>query len=341
MTEFSQLSSKAQIYRLRQTAFQALKAYPFEVRRLSLLNHGFNTTFRVDDTENNKYALRLNVNSRRSIENVSAEVGWLDALARDTDIPVVKPLRTREDQILQMVQVPGMEEAIPSALFAWIPGPLLGERKSPEMYRQLGQVAARLHQHASSWKLPEGCALPTTTSIYLGDRVVLFDQEGQDNLNDDQLQLFKNVADRAQETLNGIYARGGQTFAIHTDLHSDNLKVWKRTLQVFDFDDCATGHPIQDIANALYYQIGFPERDVYRAAFQEGYSEMLPWTFDDTEIEALKAGRAILLANDVLKNLNPDIRKYIPRFLERTTGRMTHWLEHGSYCNPAEGPYPQ
>ena len=50
MTEFSQLSSKAQIYRLRQAAFQALKAYPFEVRRLTLLNHGFNTTFRVDDT---------------------------------------------------------------------------------------------------------------------------------------------------------------------------------------------------------------------------------------------------------------------------------------------------
>ncbi|GEM48460.1 phosphotransferase enzyme family protein [Deinococcus cellulosilyticus] len=341
MTEFSQLTAKAQIYRLRQAAFQALKAYPFEVKRLTVLNHGFNTTFRVDDTEGNKYALRINVNSRRSIENVNAEVAWLDALARETDIPVVKPLRTRDGEILQMVQVPGMEEPVPSALFDWIPGPLLGDRKSTALFRQLGQVTAKLHQHASSWQLPEGCALPGTTSIYLGDKVVLFDQEGQDNLNDEQLQLFSTVADRAQTALDGIYARGGQTFPLHTDLHSHNIKVWKKTLQIFDFDDCAMGHPIQDIANALYYQIGFPEREAYHAAFQEGYAEVLPWTFDDAEIEALKAGRAILLANDVLKNLNPDVRKYIPRFLERTTGRMKHWLEHGSYCNPAEGTDPQ
>ncbi|GGJ37506.1 phosphotransferase enzyme family protein [Deinococcus roseus] len=344
MTEFSQLSGKAQIHRLRKVAFEALGAYPFEVKKLSTLNHGFNTTFRVDDTAGHKYALRINVNSRRTTENVQAEMAWLEALAADTDIPVVKPIRTSAGPILQMLEVPGFADPLPSALFEWIPGPLLGDRLSRNgvsLVHQLGQVTAKLHQHASGWTLPAGCALPTTTSIYLGDQIVLFGEVGAAHLSAEQQDLFQNAADLAQGTLDRIYQQENQPFPIHTDLHSHNLKVWRGDLQVFDFDDCALGHPVQDVANAIYYLNGFKERDAYQEAFQQGYAEVLPWTFQDSDIEVLMAGRGLLLANDVLVNLNPEVRKYIPEFLNKTTRRMTHWLEQGTYRNPAQETYPQ
>ena len=84
-SEFAALTSGQQVHQLRAVALEALRAYPLEVNRLSLLSHGFNTIFRVDDARGQKFALRLNVNSRRSLENVRAELAWLEALNRETD----------------------------------------------------------------------------------------------------------------------------------------------------------------------------------------------------------------------------------------------------------------
>ena len=78
---FEDLSTAAQVARIRRTAFAALADYPLEVARLRLLNHGFNTTYRVDTTDGRRFALRINVNSRRSPQNLAAEVAWLTALA--------------------------------------------------------------------------------------------------------------------------------------------------------------------------------------------------------------------------------------------------------------------
>lgn len=334
MTPFEHLSSRAQMHRLRQVALKALEAYPFEVRKLTVINHGFNTTFRVDDTSGKKYALRINVNSHRTIANVQAEMAWLDALSRETDLAVVKPVRTTEGHLMQMLEVPGLSGMRPIALFEWIPGPLLEDKVSVPIVRQLGEVTAKLHVHARQWSLPEGCALPVSNKIYLGDEVVLFDERGAEHLSRAQQNLFETASEKASAVLDGIWSREGTPIPIHTDLHDGNLKVWRNVLQVFDFDDCAFGHPVQDVANVLYYQITYPEREACHQAFIEGYQQVTPWTFDDTEIEALKAGRALLLINDVLRNLNPDIRKHVGGFLERTTQRMTLWLEEGTYRSP-------
>jgi hypothetical protein len=64
-SEFAALTSRRQVNKLRAVALKALRAYPLEVKRLSLLSHGFNTIFRVDDARGQKFALRLNVMARR------------------------------------------------------------------------------------------------------------------------------------------------------------------------------------------------------------------------------------------------------------------------------------
>ena len=86
MRAFEDLSRRAQVARLASTARQALRASPIEVRRLQLVSHGYNTIFRVDTVDGRKFALRLNVNSNRTPQQLRAEIAWLTALATDTDL---------------------------------------------------------------------------------------------------------------------------------------------------------------------------------------------------------------------------------------------------------------
>ncbi len=117
--------------RLRPVALAALAHYPVEVARLRLLNHGFNTTFRVDTTDGRRFALRLNVNSRRTPQNLAAEAAWLAALAADTELWVPVPQSTREGALTTEVFSPDLGRSLPVALFSWLPGSDLGDDATP------------------------------------------------------------------------------------------------------------------------------------------------------------------------------------------------------------------
>jgi Ser/Thr protein kinase RdoA (MazF antagonist) len=77
---------RGQVALLRPTAREVLRQYPIEVASLRVLDHAFNTTFRVDTTDGRRFALRLNVNSRRTDAFIGAEMAWLAALSEETDL---------------------------------------------------------------------------------------------------------------------------------------------------------------------------------------------------------------------------------------------------------------
>ena len=101
---FEDRSVRGQVARLRPLAVEVLRRYSIDVAALRLLNHGFNTTFRVDTTDGRRFALRLNVNSRRTDSFIGAEMAWLAALAEETDLWVPIPQRTLDGALLTHVR---------------------------------------------------------------------------------------------------------------------------------------------------------------------------------------------------------------------------------------------
>jgi Ser/Thr protein kinase RdoA (MazF antagonist) len=329
--QFAALSTRQQVNKLRAVALEALRAYPLEVKRLSLLSHGFNTIFRVDDARGQKFALRLNVNSRRGLENVRAELAWLEALKRETDlhVPVVVP--TRDGQVLQSLEHENSPRTLLSALFEWIPGPDIGERLSDQVVEDLGELTAKLHLHASSFQLPAGCELPTTESILYDMPHHLFEMS-HEHLSDSRLEVFRRGAELTQAVSDMVWERQAPR-VIHTDLHQWNLKRYRNRISVFDFDDTAMGQPIQDLATSLYYLRGEKNSEGFRPALERGYSRIASWpAASEYELEALLAARGLLLANDVISNLNPEFQAMIPSFMEKTENRMRNFLENGVYA---------
>jgi len=69
-------------------ANQALESYPLHIKELALINNEYNATFKVTTKDGTHYSLRVNVNSPRSIENLKAEIAWVNFLRDDARVKV-------------------------------------------------------------------------------------------------------------------------------------------------------------------------------------------------------------------------------------------------------------
>jgi Ser/Thr protein kinase RdoA (MazF antagonist) len=333
--DFIALSKRAQVARMRSVAVEALRAFPVAVDRLTLLQHGFNTTFRIDTTDGRKLAMRINVNSRRSPANIAAEVQWLDALARETDLVVAAPLRTIDGRLTTVVHSPDLGRELSVTVFSWLNGRDLGEAPTLEKSRAVGVAMAKLHDHAATWRPTNGAELSLFDDPFwtLPDRLT----PANLGIESDDLSVLRTMVDRSASTMARLFAAGSAQ-PIHTDLHDWNVKWYRGRLSVFDFDDSGIGLPLQDLAVATYYRR--PEHDHVDALF-EGYVSVrsLP-EMSVEDFETLVAHRNLLLLNDLLVTTNAEHRAIIPNFTRNTVTKLRNFLDTGVYRHDLEGLLP-
>ncbi len=329
---FASLSNRAQVGRLRLTALAALREYPLEVSRLRLLNHGFNTTFRVDTADRRKFALRLNVNSRRSSQQLRAETAWLEALSEDTALRLPTPQPTRSGHLTTMVSSPDLGRDLPATLFSWLPGEDLGDAATPAQMREVGATAAILHQHALHWAFPADAALVSLESPLMDSpNNFLADHEF---LTSERRETIDAAFTQVSAALKTLFAKDIPR-ALHADLHNWNLKWSRGQLYVFDFDDSGVGVPMQDLAIAAYY---LRDQDALEAAMLEGYREVAPLPpFTPAEYEAVVAGRNLVLLNDLLVNTTADLRTLLPRYTANSVTKLRAYLESGVFRHEVPG----
>lgn len=312
-----------------------LDDHPFEVRSIRLLTHGFNTTFRVDTAEGERFALRIAVNSRRAPEHLRAEVAWLGALARDTDLRLPVPQHSTSGEVIVDRWCEVLGRSTPSVLFSWLPGPDLGDRARPEQIRAAGRATAVLHAHAAEWRLPDDAALPSIASILMetpnrfGDDLPLLTDAVRAVID----ESFRAIQGHFDALLDGVPLQ-----PLHADLHTWNLKWWQGELEVFDFDDSGLGAPAQDLAISTYY---LRDDDRLVDALLDGYTaeRALP-SFTDEQFEAVVASRNLVLLNDILVTENAEFRAFADRYVANAVAKLRHYLETGRYRHDVPGVVP-
>ena len=330
--DFDQRSQRSQVARLRPLALQALAAYPLEVRGLRLLHHGFNTTFRVDTAGGERYALRLHVNSRRTRGQIGAEMAWLAALARDTDLVLPVPQPRRDGALFGQVWSEDLGRELPAALFSWLPGRNLGDRATPAQLRAVGQAAATLHAHARRWSLPPGTGLITLDTPLMDSPNTLAAEHPL--LTPECREVIGLVWTRVTDTLGRLF-QADTPRPLHADLHAWNLKWHRGQLAVFDFDDSGIGVPVQDLAIAAYYLRPRAELEEALLSGYAGVAALPPCSPPD--FESLIAGRNLVLLNDLFSTTTAEIRALLPRYLPNTVTKLRHFLESGTYRHDLPG----
>lgn len=325
MRDFDTLTNRGRARRLRQLALVALQEYPLDVSRVRLVTNSFNAIFRVDTPEE-KYLLRVcrSTQTEGGHEQLAAETAWLAALRRDTDLAVPEPVATRDGALMVTAESPGVPEPRHCVLFSWLPGRDLDHRLTPANVAKLGALAARLHNHAASWEPPAGFSIQQYDQVLPPvEPAILFDEEFESLLPAGRRDVFMAAAERVEEAIEHLQASGEPMRVIHGDLHRWNAKIFRGRLSAFDFEEIIWGWPVQDIAITLYYFHGEAEYGVLRAAFRQGYETVAPWPERyDGEIDRFIAGRALVLANGVLQDVDPEWREAAPRYMERTEARL-------------------
>lgn len=323
---FVDLSVRQQVHRLRRVAFDALAQFPIDVTGLRLLSHAYNTSFRVDTADGRRFALRINVQSRRRPEWIAAEMAWQEAIARDTPLWVPAPQRTRDSGLTASVWFEPLGRHLTAVLYSWLPGRDLGDTVTPAQMGQVGRAMAMLHTHAESWPLPAGTDLPLFDDALFG----LPDQmTGSPHITDGDRALLADVLVAAQEHHAAMYA-GATPIPLHADLHQWNTKWWRGRLSVFDFDDSGRGVPMQDLAISAYYVRRLDR--ALEAALHDGYAALRPLPdVASPTYEANLATRNLVLLNDVLTTTNAETRAALATYVPSSVARLRHWLDTGEY----------
>lgn len=320
---FDRLTPRGRARRLRPLVLAALARYPVQVRRLRLVANHLNAVFRADLAGGGTLAVRVALPGWRTEADLRAEVAWLEALARDTEIGAPAVVRTACGSPFATATGDGVPGARRCLVTSWIPGRPLADDLSAANVHRLGALSARLHLHAAAWRVPAGFAAARMDSVCArGEPWVVSGG------------VFAEAERRVASELAALWAGPEPPRVIHGDLNQDNVKVWRGQLRPLDFEDVALGYPVQDIAltfqDLLFYcGLGQQEYLVAREAFAEGYAALARWPEAHAgQIDAFIAARLLWRANYAARFQGGGA------FLDRVSARLRDFLRTGTVQRP-------
>ena len=254
---------------------------------ISLINHSENLTYRIDDPSGQKTALRVHRVGYQSRENILSEISWMNDLQQEANIQTPQASPGTDGELIQTVRMPGMVDRR-CVRFQWIDGQTPEETgqydQLSEPFVQLGEITARLHQHARHWQRPDHF-----------DRQC-WDEEGTigknpiwgrfvdgPGLNSGDRRLLNRCADLVRERLRHFGRSEDRFGLIHADMRLANLMFHHGNIRVIDFDDCGSGWFLYDLGTAFSFIEDRPEVPELVHAWVRGYREVLPLSAEEEE----------------------------------------------------------
>jgi len=278
---FCSLSPDEQVEKLETLARKALDSWGLDHTELWLLKYRENCVFGVYEMETGtKYALRIHRPGYHSDAALNSELKWMEALHAE-GIPSPEVIHTSDQKLMVSVKVDEVPEPRVRDLLGWIEGGVLGNIEGGDTasadevkanYRMAGQIAARIHNQAEHWHLPDGFQRQIMDGEGLVGKSGYFgDFRTHPDLTLEQLNLLKNAADIVSRDLERFGKTPDKFGLTHADFLPENLLIKNNRVRIIDFDDCGFGWYMMDIATALYFLRGEESYDVAREGLIEGY----------------------------------------------------------------------
>jgi Ser/Thr protein kinase RdoA (MazF antagonist) len=345
---YEELTYLGQVRRLRRTAQLALREYGLAGARLKLLAHGENTTFRIDAPNltpvkavdglyvEHRYLLRVHRPDYQTPDSIASELEWLAALRREAALPVPEPVPTSDGKLLTQITSPGIPQPRSCSLFRWMRGRLIRQDFRLSHFRALGQLMARLHQHAAHWSLPPGFTRRNW------DWEGLFGDKAGFNLSASDVwalvpqpyrKPFEAVGGQMRRVMDRL-GQGPDAFGlVHADLFlggDGNVLFSGQEARAIDFDDCGFGYWVYDLAVPLAHWQEVEAFPQMRDALLEGYAQIrLLHKQQLGYLDLFMAARhvsEILWAIDIAQ-VNPGFREQLEGWLQWAAWHVGRFLD--------------
>jgi Ser/Thr protein kinase RdoA (MazF antagonist) len=273
------------LLQLQALALASLQAWHIDCVNIQLIKYRENAVYKVVTVDGRRYALRVHRSGYHSNAALRSELQWMAALrASGIEVPTVIPTSTGELFVCAMLPV--TNETVQVDLFEWIDGCQIGTTErglegNPadivRMYRTIGRVAARLHEHSSNWEIPQGFSRHAwDVEGLVGEQPFWGRFWELDALTPAQRRLLLDAREIVRTELSAMMAAPEHADGyglIHADFVPDNLMVANGEVRLIDFDDAGFGWHLFEIATALYFIREDPHYAVARDALIEGYRE--------------------------------------------------------------------
>jgi Ser/Thr protein kinase RdoA (MazF antagonist) len=320
VTPFDDLTDQGRLRRLRALARTATTNYPIVSADASItfVARSFNTTFHILATGSST-ALRVAPRERIHADGTEqVEARWMRSLQTDGIVSPPDVIDTCDGAPYVEITHPGVPGERICMLFRWIEGQPLTDAMTLDRARQMGELAALLHEHAAN------AATREAPSVLVADRVLYWrlpNQFGEARSTD---TLFDEALDRAERALAAVWQnQPHRPHLLHGDLTSDNIMVSGRELVPIDFQDLVWGFDIQDLAITLAALRRTDDDGRLEAQFQRGYRAVRTWPqLEPATLAGLIAGRQLHQLNLALNLRRPGLDIVIAR----AKARITEWM---------------
>jgi Ser/Thr protein kinase RdoA (MazF antagonist) len=244
--------------------------------RITLLNRSENATYRAGDS----LVLRVHRKGYHTDPEIASELHWLTALQNLPGLRCVRPVADVTGRLIQQLAGHSI------VAFAPIAGREVAEADDlPRWFTALGEISARLHEHARAWQPPHDFTRKRwDCTTILGDAPHWGHWRDAPGLTPDGAGVLARLADDLRQRL-AAYGTGPDRFGlIHADLRLTNLMIDDAGLVAIDFDDCGFGWWMYDLAAALSFIETDPRLPALVAAWCSGYAAVAPLSPEDRAI---------------------------------------------------------
>lgn len=271
------------IERYRPAALEALKAFPVTPDQVEAVSLSENVTFRVSDgVTGTAYVLRLHRPGYQTLAGLNAERAWTRALAQ-AGIATQRGVRTRGGDYFHEIDIEHAGERRFAGMTEWVEGTLLNDYMSDDpdtlarqrCFRQIGAVAARIHNQSSTWTPPEDFERPHYDADgLLGEQPHWGRFWEHPELDAAEAELLLHAGARLRYVLKSCPVNPATYGLIHADLEPDNILVRDNQITLIDFDDAGFGWHLYELASALLPEVEAPDFPAVRQAVLDGYCDI-------------------------------------------------------------------
>ena len=256
-----------------ELARSALPRWDLAGADLRLINHSENWTYRVElGSGARPVILRVHRAGYHSRDGIRSELAWMRALQRDAGVMTPQAIPGRDGADIQTVAHPALEEPRHCVLFEFIDGiePPQDDLVAP--FRQLGEVAARCHNHSEGWQRPQYFdRLAWDFEHAVGKSPNWGHWRQGPDCTPDRAALIQRAVDLLERRLAAFGQKCDRYGYIHADFRLANLLLHEGDVRVIDFDDSGLGWFLYDAATAVSFFETRADVPALIDAWKEGY----------------------------------------------------------------------
>jgi Ser/Thr protein kinase RdoA (MazF antagonist) len=283
-----------------------------------LINVSENATYLVESPDGGKSVLRIHREDYHSERAIECELAWTDALRAGGCVDTPAAIPGRDGNAVQSASSEELPNRRHMVMFEFVPGQQPDEsRDLAGPFEELGEMAARLHEHAIRWSRPQPFErLVWDLNAVFGAGATWGNWRDGPNLDAAMRDLLERVERTVTERLQSFGQSEQRYGLIHADMRLANLLVDNGTTWLIDFDDCGFGWFLYDFAAGISFIEDHPKIPEMRAAWVRGYRKVraLP-DAEEREIDSFIMMRRLALLAWIASHIDvPEAQELAPDF---------------------------